>query len=54
MTASTRSLWTSALALAVLAAAAGGILAAAGAAPVTSPDGLWSWSRPVPLGAPLP
>lgn len=48
-----RRLLRPALALVVVAMVAGGTLAApAGAAAVTSPDGLWSWARPVPLGYP--
>ena len=48
-----RCLLPTALAVAVIATAGGAILAApAGAAPLTSPDGLWTWSRPLPFGYP--
>ena len=53
MRASIRHLLLLALAVAVIATATGAILAApAGAAPFTSPDGLWTWSRPLPHGYP--
>ncbi len=53
MRAAIRYLLLTALAVAVVATAAGAIVAApAGAAPFTSPDGLWTWSRPLPHGYP--
>jgi photosystem II stability/assembly factor-like uncharacterized protein len=53
MRAAIRYLLLGALAVAVSAAATGAILAApAAAAPFTSPDGLWTWSRPLPFGYP--
>ena len=53
MKVSIRHLLLAALAVAVAAAATGAILAApAAAAPFTSPDGLWTWSRPLPFGYP--
>ncbi len=53
MRAAIRCLLLTALAVAVVATATGGILAApAAAAPFTSPDGLWTWSRPLPHGYP--
>jgi photosystem II stability/assembly factor-like uncharacterized protein len=52
MNALVRRIVSAALALAVVAAAAAALAAPAGAALVSSPDGLWSWARPVPLGYP--
>ena len=53
MRASIRRLLLLALAVAVIATATGAIMAApAAAAPFTSPDGLWTWSRPLPFGYP--
>jgi photosystem II stability/assembly factor-like uncharacterized protein len=52
MTPSIRPLLLFALAAALLAALATAILASPASATVKSPDGLWSWSRPTPLGYP--